>query len=113
MTAAFDSGRSRTSSPATAPTLAEQVAVARIGQSAYTEPGRLSWAQRQAHTDEMLGFLVEITDRAAYTRGFEAGREAGRLEAWRRVGPHALAGLIAEDFDRIRRDLADLGVDER
>lgn len=88
----------------------EQAAVRRYGQSAYAARGRLSPAQHDAWQRERLELLANVAQRAGYEVGFEEGRRAGRREAWREAGLHRLADAIEGDLQRIRADLAEIGV---
>lgn len=90
--------------------LREQVAVQRLGQSVYAEPGRLSSAQRQHDSRAMLDLIEKIAERTGYAAGYEVGHRAGRLDMARYIGPTHLADAIRRDLDRLRADLDAAGV---
>ena len=82
----------------------------RHAQSVYTEPGELSWAQRDAETLAQLELLVAVARRDGWRSGYQAGHRDGRMDAWRAVGARALVDVIRREMAAMRRDLDALGV---
>lgn len=91
-------------------TVREEVAVARHGQSAYSEPGVRSGPQRGHDGLAALQMVEKVARREGYVTGYEAGHKAGhkagRRSVWQLVGPERLIVEIERDLEAARRMVA-------